>query len=137
MSTVTEPSDTFYALKFSDGIAAGEFATQLGEFLRSPGGARFLDERRAQVWITAPRRGVTKDDFCCVYLSEGALEAVRAAGLDAPEPERVRRADLPEQRVLVIGEVDAKPAGGEEPVEREGRVRAGEPSLQPGPGVTP
>jgi hypothetical protein len=134
MSTVTEPSDTFYALKFSDGIAAGEFATQLGEFLRSPGGTRFLDERRAQVWITAPRRGVTKDDFCCVYLREGALEAVRAAGLDAPDAERVRRADLPEQRVLVIGEVDAKP--GEEDrgqrAERGERARAGDPSLHPG-----
>src|ERR671937_638870 len=131
MPTVADPGGTYYALKFPDGIAAGDFAAELRDFLRSPAGARFLGAGGALVWITSPHRGVVKDDFCCVYLSEAALEAVRAAGLKAPDAEKVRAADLPEQRVLVIGEVAAPLAAerrdpGESREQREQREQRGQ-----------
>ena len=137
MSSVTESGETYYALKFPDGIAAGDFAARLRDFLRSPDGTRFLKAGGALVWITTPHRGMSKDDFCCVYLSEAAFDAVRAARLEAPDAERVRAADLPEQRVLVIGEAAAPGRAGEgEPRDqrerREGRARVDDASLQPG-----
>jgi hypothetical protein len=137
MPTVTNPGETYYALKFPDGIAAGDFAARLRDFLRSPEGARFREDGRTLVWITSPRRGIAKDDFCCVYLSEAAFEAARAAGLPTPDAERVHINDLPEQRLLVIGEAAASAAADQRDHrdhrdQREQRGPADDPSLRPG-----
>ena len=106
---VMTEGETYYALMFRDGIVAGEFASRLGDFIRSPAGASFADRAapaQVQVWIASPRRGSATSGSCCVYLSERALEAVRVVPLEAPEARRVSAAELPARRLLIVGDAE-------------------------------
>jgi hypothetical protein len=78
------------------------FCRQVAEALARSGGKPFAaGGQRPTLWIAPTGRD---DSSCYVYASDAALEAARAAGIDAPITGYALGTELPPSRCLYLGD---------------------------------
>jgi hypothetical protein len=100
---------SYEAVYFDDVASAVDYCHTLVPFIVPRASAPFCDDARAVVWFHVPRRSTaTTRDGCYLFLSTGALAAAQRAGLDIAVSGRVTRAMLPQECVLLFGDLTAE-----------------------------
>jgi hypothetical protein len=93
------PDRLYHAIPFADPCEADAFLEALRRFLSYPGGGYGSIGRPVEIWSSPPRRGGSVE----LYLSDGALEAARAAFSPVPVSEMRRGDRLPVGCAFRIG----------------------------------
>lgn len=96
-----QPIERYHVLQFDDRLTALAFANQIAAFTVSPQGMRYLaDPQRAVIWATH----LMAANASILYVSEGVLQAAKALKLPYHATGIVARAELPDGRMLVLGD---------------------------------
>lgn len=100
---------SYEAVYFDDVASAVDYCHTLVPFIVPRASAPHCDDARAVVWFHVPRRSTaTTRDGCYLFLSAGALAAAHRAGLEIPVSGSVTRAMLPQECVLLFGDLTAE-----------------------------
>ena len=90
--------ENYHVAEFKSHEACSAFREALILFIKEPGGSRFLkNEPRCVVWV--PASSVTT-----VYLSPGAVQAVKHAGLLVSITAEIEVSELPRDKSLILGD---------------------------------
>ena len=97
---------SYEAVYFDDVASAVDYCHTLVPFIVPRASTPLCDDARAVVWFHVPRRSTaTTREGCYLFLSAGALAAAQRAGLDIPVSGSVTRAMLPQECVLLFGDL--------------------------------
>jgi hypothetical protein len=95
-----EPIQEYQVYAFPTPFEASETGARIMDFIHSPGGIGWmLEPMRAVIWT-----GPTLDPEGSLYLSPGAVEAARAAGVGLRAGQKRSAKELPAGLTLLLGE---------------------------------
>ncbi len=100
----TDPArvEEYNVVAFFDSTAALAIGTLVRDFVKAPeGGAWRSGPSRAVVWAA-----LTPAERSTLFMSDGAVEAARSAGLLLRPARRIGSPELPSERTLLLGEED-------------------------------